>query len=48
MRLRSGVLVVLLAMCGLAAFVAVGHAGAGDRAQLLQCLERIPTVLGTP
>jgi hypothetical protein len=48
MRLRSGVLFVLLAMCGLAAFVAVGHAGDGDGAQILQSLERIPTVLATP
>jgi Ca2+-binding RTX toxin-like protein len=49
MHLRLGVLpFVLVAMCGMAAFVAVGRAGALDRPQLLQCLEQIPTVLGTP
>jgi Ca2+-binding RTX toxin-like protein len=49
MHLRSRFVAFLLpAMCGLAAFVAVGHAGAGDPPQLLQCLERIPTILGTP
>jgi Ca2+-binding RTX toxin-like protein len=46
MHLRLGVLpFVLVAMC---LFVAAGRAGALDRPQLLQCLEQIPTVFGTP
>src|SRR5918999_1052436 len=49
MHVRLGVLLfVFVAVCGPAAFVAVGRAGALDRPQLVQCLERIPTVLGTP
>src|ERR671914_2177060 len=49
MHVRLGVLLfVFVATCGMAALVAVGRAGALDRPQLVQCLERIPTVLGTP
>ena len=49
MHVRLGVLLfVFVATCGMAALVAVGRAGALDRPQLVQCLERIPTVLGSP
>jgi Ca2+-binding RTX toxin-like protein len=49
MHLRPGVLPLLfLAISGVGAFLAVGRAAAGDQPQLLQCLERIPTVVGTP
>lgn len=49
MHFRLGLLAVLfVAMCGIGALVAVPRAVGGGQAELLQCLERIPTVVGTP